>query len=50
VDFKKAFSSLVWDVICQVLDEYKVPRKSVNMIKGLYEGLKCYAFDEGKLK
>jgi len=48
--FKKAFSSLVRDVICQVLEEYKVPKKIVNMIKGLYEGFKCHTFDKGKLK
>jgi len=50
VDFKKAFSSVVRDVICQVLEEYKVPKKTVNMIKGLYEGLKCHAVDKGKMK
>jgi hypothetical protein len=35
VDFKQAFNSLVRDVIRQVLDEYKVPKKNVNMIKGI---------------
>jgi hypothetical protein len=50
VDFKNVFNSLGRDVICQVLEEYKVPKKNVNMIKGLYEGLKCHAVHEGKLK
>jgi hypothetical protein len=50
VNFKKAFSSLVRDVICQVQEEHKVRKKTVNMIKGLYEGLKCHVVPEGKLK
>ena len=50
MDFKKVFSSLVRDVICHGLEEYKVPEKDVNMIEGLYEGLKCHVVDEGKLK
>jgi hypothetical protein len=50
VDFKNAFNSLVRDVKCQVPEEYKVPKKNVNMIKDIYEGLKCLAVHEGKLK
>jgi hypothetical protein len=31
------------------LEEYKVPKKTVSMIKGLYEAFKCRVIHEGKL-
>ena len=37
VYFKKAFNSLVRDVILQVLIEYKAPKMTVNVIKVLHE-------------
>jgi hypothetical protein len=33
VDSEKAFDSLARDVIWQVLEEYKVPKETVSMIK-----------------
>jgi hypothetical protein len=47
---QEALNSLVRDVICHILEEYNVPKMTVNMIKGLYEGLKCHEVHEGKLK
>jgi len=41
VDFEEAFDSLARDVSWQVMKIYTVPKKIVNMMKGLYEGLKC---------
>jgi citrate lyase gamma subunit len=37
VDFKKAFDTLIRDVILQVLKEHKVPKMTVNVIKVLHE-------------
>jgi len=31
------------------LEEYKEPKKTVSMIKGLYEGFKCHVIHEGRL-
>jgi hypothetical protein len=47
---QEALNSLVGDVMFQVLEEYNVPKKTVIMIKGLYEGLKCHEVHEGKVK
>jgi hypothetical protein len=49
VDFEKAFDSLARDVIWQVMEEYKVPKKIVSMIRSSYEGFKCRVVHEGKL-
>jgi hypothetical protein len=35
VHLEKAFDLLVRDVIWQVLEEYKIPKKIVNIIRGL---------------
>lgn len=49
MDFEKAFDSLVRDVIWKVLEEYKVPRKIISIIRSLYEGFRCHVVHEGKL-
>jgi len=41
VDFEKAFDSLARDISWQGMKIYTVPKKIVNMMKGLYEGFKC---------
>ena len=49
VDFEKAFHSLARDVRWQVLEEFKVPKKTVSMIRSLCEGFKCHVVHKGKL-
>jgi hypothetical protein len=49
VDFEKTFDSLAGDIIWQVPEEYKVPKKIIGTTKSLYEGLKCRVVHEGKL-
>jgi hypothetical protein len=36
VEFKKTFDLLAMDVIWQVLEDYKVAKKTVSTIKSLY--------------
>ena len=38
VDFKKAFDSLDWATMWQVMEAQGMPAKIVNIIRGLYEG------------
>jgi hypothetical protein len=49
VDSKKTFDSLAKDVIWHVMEEYKVPKKIVCMIRSPYEGFKSHVVHEGKL-
>jgi hypothetical protein len=46
---EKAFDLIGWDVIWQVLEECKIPKKIVNIINGLIRRIQILSPPEGKL-
>jgi hypothetical protein len=49
VDFKKAFDSVQRPVVWNILAQYGIPEKIINIIKGMYAESRCAVRTEGKL-
>ena len=49
VDFEKAFDSVSHRVLWDVLNDYGIPVKIINIIKDLYDGYQCQVLHQGKL-
>ena len=49
VDFEKAFGSLDWEVLWNLMAHYGIPQKFINIIRNSYSNMQCRVIHEGKL-
>ncbi|VDP85680.1 unnamed protein product, partial [Schistosoma mattheei] len=48
IDYEKAFDSVDRRTLCRLLRHYRVPEKSVNVIRNSYDGLHCKVVHGGQ--
>ena len=48
VDFEKAFDSVHWESLWNVMRCYGIPDKLIRMVQLLYEDTQCAVIDEGE--
>ena len=49
IDFQKAFDSLDWEVLWQLIRHYGIPDKFISIIKNTYSEMQSKIIHEGKL-
>ena len=49
IDFEKAFDSIHRDSLWEIMRQYGIPRKIINMVKLMYSGSACAVLDDGEI-